>query len=96
MKLRKGSRPYIILKYTLTAGGALLLSTVAPVGSAKIAHQIIKNYIRKKRVEKKRFLEDLKRLQERRLIDYHESDDGTISITLTKLGKTYGLRYRLL
>jgi len=92
---RKNSRPSTILKYAFLAGGAIVLSLAAPLGSATIAHRIIRSYIRKRRIERKRILQDLRRLQERKLIEYRESGNGTISVVLTKRGKAYGMTYQL-
>lgn len=95
MQLRRHSYSYKILKSLLLAGGFIVLSTVAPAGGAKLVNSLIKNYFRKKKFEKERFLRDLKRLQIRELIDYREMSDGKIEITLSHSGKKKILEYNI-
>lgn len=87
MKLRKGSNPYKILKHLTLGSGALLLSFLAPASAPRILQALYGGYMRRKRFEKERFLNDLKNLQKRELIDYKELSDGTIRIVITKKGK---------
>ena len=96
MKLRKNSRPYTIIKNLLGTTGELLLTplTVEHPKTAAI-RDLVRRYERKKAFERSRLLEDLKRLQNRKLIYYQELPDQTIAITLTRAGKKYALQYKL-
>jgi len=93
--LRKNSRPHQILKTVLLGGGVLLISMVSPMGGALIVRKLLRQYFREKRWRRERFLQDLKRLQHRELIDWREFPDGKVTITLTKLGKQKVLMYNL-
>lgn len=93
--LRKTGRPQKILRYVLLGGGFLLLSTIAPIGGARLVTGIIKAYFRKKRFEKEKFLRDLKNLQTRKLIEYQELPNKNIKIVLTKAGEQMALMYNL-
>ncbi len=93
--MQKDSRPYTILKYTLLAGGLIVISALNPTGGTKLIQQILKNYFKNKSFQRKRFLSDLKRLQDRKMIDFKELDDGNIKITLTKQGKEKVITYKL-
>ncbi|MFH1192721.1 MAG: CRISPR-associated endonuclease Cas2 [Candidatus Jorgensenbacteria bacterium] len=93
--MRKNSKPYHVLKTVLAAGGVLLISAVSPTSGALIVRKLIKQYLKNKKIRKERFLQDLKRLQDRKLIDYVQLPDGKIKITLTKLGKNKILTYDL-
>ncbi len=95
MKLRRNSKPYKILKTLAFGGGVLLLSVISPQGGAKLVQGILRQYLRKKRFEKEKFLRDLKHLQRRELIDYRELSDGQIELVLTKQGKREMLRFNL-
>lgn len=95
MRLQRNSRPYKIMKYALLGGGFLVLSILAPASGSKIITGLIRDYIKRKRFQKGEFLQDLRRLQERRLIDYQELDGGQVKITLTKKGKKESLVYNL-
>ncbi|OGY63419.1 MAG: CRISPR-associated endonuclease Cas2 [Candidatus Harrisonbacteria bacterium RIFOXYA1_FULL_48_8] len=76
-------------------GGFLLVSGISPLGGAQIIKGLVNDYFRKKRFERERFLRDLKRLQSRDLLDYRESPDGKIKITLTKSGRKKILSYNI-
>ncbi|MEK7191947.1 MAG: hypothetical protein AAB646_00310 [Patescibacteria group bacterium] len=95
MQLRKDSKPYKILKCVLLGGGVLALSMVSPLGGAQLVRGLIKEYFRKKRFQRELFLRDLRRLQVRNLVDYHELPDGRIKIILTKSGREQQLVYNL-
>ena len=95
MKLRRNSNPYKIMKYLLLGGGVLLIASLSPVGGTKIIQSIIGGYLRKKRFEKDRFLRDLKKLQERDLLDFRELPNGEVKIILTKKGKKVILSYNI-
>jgi len=95
IRLKKNSRPYKILKYTLMGGGFLLISTIAPLSGALFIKGLLKQYWRNKKFKKEKFLQDLKRLQDRQLIDYRQLPDGKVKIILTKFGKKKILIYDL-
>ena len=92
-RLYKNSKTYQIIKYLLIGGGILLLSAASPQSGAKLIKNLVKLYIRKRRFEKDRFLRDLRRLQQRELINYEELPNGDIKIILTKSGKKKAIMY---
>lgn len=91
--IRKGSKPHHILKTVLACGGILLLGSISPASGAVLARNLLQLYFRNKRMGKERFLQDLKRLQNRKLIDYIHLPDGKVKITLTARGKNKVLMY---
>ena len=96
MRLRKNSRPYDIVKnLALAAGDLLLIPLVTPYKGNSLTRDLIARYQRGKKLERRLLFQDLKRLQERKLIEYKELPDDIVSITLAKGGKKYALRYRL-
>jgi DNA-binding transcriptional regulator PaaX len=95
MKLRRDSRPYKILKYLALGAGFLVISTASPYGGALAVRGLIKEYFHKRGFEKYRFLNDLKNLQKRELIDYQDLGDGKIKITITKKGQQKTLVYSI-
>ncbi len=95
MRLKKNSKPYTIIKYASIVGETLLIPLVTPYKGTALTRDLIARYVRGKRFERKKLLQDVKRLQERKLIDYRELPDGMLSIVLTNSGKHYALRYRL-
>lgn len=95
MQVRRNSQPYRLLKHLAIGAGVLTLSMVAPMSGAILVKGFIRHYFRKKRFEKYRFLNDLKNLQKRGLISYHEKDNGIMTIVLTKNGREKTLEYRI-
>lgn len=93
--IHKNSKPYKILKTVLLAGGILILGTLSPASGAAVVKSIVQSYIRDKKFRRNHFLQDLRRLQDRKLISYNETADGSIKIELTKLGKKKTLFYKL-
>lgn len=91
----KNSKPYHILKTVLIGGGVLFVSIVSPQSGALIVKKLVRQYFKGKRMKREIFLQDLKRLQNRKLIDYIQLPDGRVKITLTKLGKNKVLIYDL-
>lgn len=85
----KDSQTRKILRYLALAGGVAALSIAAPL----LPHQLLKAYFRSRRFEKRKFLQDLKRLQERELIALRELPDGTVEMRLRKKGEHIALRY---
>ncbi len=94
-RLRRGSNPHKIMKHLALGGGVLLISLVAPAGGALLVRDLLKGYLRRKSFERKRFLNYLKNLQARDMVDYRESQDGEVKITLTKQGERKVLAYQL-
>ena len=72
-----------------------MVSILSPAAGAQLIRAGLKSYIRKKNFEKDRFLRDLKNLQKRELINYHQLADGQVEITITKNGKKQMLKYQL-
>ncbi len=83
------------MKHLAIGSGILVLSILAPLSAPKLVQSIIRNYFRKKRFERARFLKDIKSLQSRELIDYKDLGNGTIKIVLTKQGKEKMLLYQI-
>ncbi len=94
IRLRQGSRPYQILRTLAVGGGVLAITLLAPSAAAQLIRAGVRSYIRKRRFEKEKFLRDLRNLQSRELIDFRESEDGTVAITITRGGKECMLRYQ--
>ena len=95
MRLYKGTRPYKIVQQLAVGGGVLLISLVNPVAGAGIVKDIMRQYFRGKYFERQRFLNDLAHLQRRELIDWKETPDGMVRMTLTKNGRVKILEYKL-
>lgn len=93
--MRKGSRPYQILKYLILGSGVLLISVFSPLGGAQLIKAGVKSYLIKRRFIKEKFIRDLKNLQIRNLINYRELDSGEIEIVITSEGKEKILRYQI-
>ncbi len=93
MLVNKGSRPYQLLRVLLMSGGVLLLSTIAPMSGALVVSEVLKAYFRKKRFERERFLQDLRRLQEKKLVNFKVLGGGKIQITLAERGRRKKLAY---
>jgi len=81
---RKTSTPYKFLKYLLLANGLIVLGSFSPVGASRMVKDIIYLYFKNRKFQRNRFLEDLRRLQNRELIDYKISADGKINIVVKK------------
>jgi CRISPR-associated endonuclease Cas2 len=95
IKLKRNSKPFKILKFALMGSGILLINTLSPLSSALLIKGLMKDYFRDKRFKREVFLQDLKRLQNRELIDYVVLPDGKVKITLTKQGRKKVLAYDL-
>lgn len=83
-RLRRNSGPYNLLKNLLSVGGVVVLSTFSPVTGSLILRNIISGYFKNKKFQKFRFLQDLRRLQDRKIIDYRVLPDKKISIVVKK------------
>ncbi len=95
MRLYRGTNPYRIVRQLAAGGGVLLISLVNPVAGAGLVQDLIRHYFRGKHFERQRFLNDLKHLQNRELIDWRENPDGTVRLTLTQGGRDKVLEYKL-
>lgn len=93
IRLRKDSRGYQLLKL-LAIGGAVTISLTSPIGAARLAKELRRYLFSSKRINKKAFVQDLKRLQERELLDWKEKE-GVIELTITSQGKKAILRYKI-
>lgn len=85
----KNPRTKELLKYLALGSGIIVLSMLNPF----LPHKLLKTYIKHRRIQKRRFLEDLKRLQNRKLIDFEILNDNEVKITLKRRGKIQALKY---
>ncbi|MBI4193007.1 MAG: hypothetical protein HY536_00070 [Candidatus Colwellbacteria bacterium] len=92
--MRKHSLPGQILRALLIAG-IITIALSSPYAGQGIVRDLMCAYERKKRFERWRLLQDLKRLQRRKLIHYHERDDGTVEMAITRRGRDVALTWRL-
>jgi CRISPR-associated endonuclease Cas2 len=93
--MHKNSRPYKILKSISVAGGILLISALSPASGSILVSSLLKEYLKNKKFKREHFLQDLKRLQDRKLISYKNLEDGEVEISLTKLGKKKVVHYKI-
>jgi len=93
--IRKNSRPYQILKYLALGSGILTISLLSPLAGSKLIQAGIKSYFRKKRFEKEKFINDLKNLQKRDLVDIKESKNREIEVKIRKNGKDAVSSYKI-
>jgi hypothetical protein len=92
--LRRKSRAHEFLKQLALGAGILVVSLASPMGGAKLVQEVMKEYFRRRRFERYRFLKDLKNLQSRELIDYRDLGNDEVKITLTKQGADKILEYK--
>ena len=85
----KNSKTKLILKYLATGG----IITLASLSNPLLPHYLLKNYLKNKKFQKSKFLQDLKRLQVRELIEYRESPNGEVRMVLKSAGKKLVLHY---
>jgi hypothetical protein len=95
MRLYRDTNPYRILQQLAVGGGILLISLANPVAGASMVRSLVRHYFRGKYFERQRFLNDIKHLQNRELVDYKETPDGMVKLTLTQNGRTKILKYKL-
>lgn len=95
IKLRRDSRARKILETAALGAGILIVSTISPMSGVLLVRGLIKQYFYRKSFQRRRFLDDLKNLQNRELVDYREMENGNVRITLTKNGREKLLVYRL-
>ena len=69
-----------------------MISLTAPTAGSVIIRSIIARYVQQKRFRRKRFLEDLKRLQTRKIIEYTELPNENIKIVLKNPAKTFSAK----
>lgn len=87
----KNSKTKNFLKYLALGGGVTILALSSPM----LPLNLLKAYKRNKKFQKSIFLKDLRRLQERKLVDLVELADGSVKITLNDFGKEKNLHYKL-
>jgi len=88
---RKDSRPKELLKFLAAGTSIAVLSLFDP----RLPAKLLEAYLRSRKFQKGLFLRDIRRLQERDLLDYRESQDGTITIRLKRKGRQVALAYKL-
>ena len=87
----RNSNTKLLLKCLATAGAVTLLSLVNP----QLPYFLMKTYIKNRKFRKDRFLQDLKRLQRRELVDYNILPDGQVKIRLQSAGRKKVLQFEL-
>ncbi len=85
----RNSKSKELLKFLAVGSGIVALSLLEP----RLPTKLLAAYMRKKRFQRSLFLKDLRRLQERKLIDFREEAGGILKITLTRRGQEVILRY---
>ena len=90
----KISNPQKILRI-LGLVGVVTVSLTSPFAGTQLVKELVKYYIKKQKFERQRFLQDLERLQDRKLINYQELSDERVEMTITKNGKEKLLIYKL-
>ena len=80
-----------LLQYLALGSGIAILSMFNPL----FPHKLLKTYIKNRQIQKRRFLEDIKRLQNRELIDFEILDGDKVKITLKNKGKIKALKYNI-
>lgn len=90
MKVRN-SKTKQLLEYLALGTGVIVVSILAP----QLPYQLLKAYLKNRKFQRNAFLLDLKRLQNRKLIDYQIFKDGSVKICLKKQGKLKSLHYKL-
>ena len=79
--------------YYLLMSGTLLIALSSPTGVRRLSRVI---GVELKRADARRkFFWTVAYLRRKKLIDYREAPDGTISLTLTEQGRRRALRYKL-
>jgi len=91
----KKSRREELIRTLLLVGGVLIISTISPAGGAAVVRILIKNYIHKRRFERKKFLRDIWNLQRKDVLEYQQVGAGRVKIVLTQYGKKKALLYDL-
>ena len=87
----RNSQTKTLLSYLAMAGGIAVFSLLAPT----LPHQLLRAYVRNKRFARKKFLQDIRRLQQRDLLESRVLSDGSIEMKLRKRGKREILRYHI-
>lgn len=87
----KHSQSKKILQHLGVAGGIAVLSLVNPL----LPYALLKRYLRKKRFQRHKFLQDIRRLQHRQLIDMDVAIDGMVHMRLRAKGKEVVLKYNI-
>ncbi len=79
----KSSNTKKILKFLVTGTGIAILSLANPL----LPTQLFKAYIKNRKFRKNLFLKDLRRLQQRHLIEYEAINNDKIKLTIKRRGK---------
>ncbi len=79
-----------LLLYLLIGGGILTLSVLAP----QFPYQFLRAYFKKKKFDRRKFNQTVKRLEDQGMITISQEREETV-IRLTKKGKTRALKYKL-
>lgn len=90
----KISNPYKLLRF-LAITGAVVISLTSPFGGHRLVKDLIRSYFKKQRFRRSLFLQDLQRLQKRKLISYKELLNSKVEITITKNGQKKVLAFKL-
>jgi len=77
----------------LLAGGALVIVLSSPAGVRQLSRAL--GYELKRREQRQRFFWTVAYLRRKKYLDFRETADGTITLTLTEDGKKRALRYKL-
>jgi len=85
----RDSKTKLLLKYMALGGAVVILSLANPV----LPHYLIRAYFKNKKFQKAKFLRDLKRLQNRDLVDYQELPNGQVKMILKSNSKKIMLKY---
>ena len=91
-KLKRDSRTLKVLR-VIAISGAIAISLTSPYAGEQLARELLKHYFSKKRFNRSAFTQDMRRLQQRKLIGYKENPDKTISLAITRRGKEAVLRF---
>jgi DNA-binding transcriptional regulator PaaX len=91
-RLNYNSRSFAIVKY-LFIGGAVVIALTNPYTGNRLLRDLVRVYTRKKRFQRAHFKQDLKRLQERKIITYQELENGALEIQLAGRGKRLKLQF---
>lgn len=94
-KIRRNAGPYQLLEYLALGTGVVVISLVAPAATANLIYKFLAFYIKRKCFERTRLENDLRHLQERKLIRYRKLENGQIEIKITAAGREKTIRSTL-
>ncbi|OGD32964.1 hypothetical protein A2833_02185 [Candidatus Azambacteria bacterium RIFCSPHIGHO2_01_FULL_44_55] len=87
----KAAKTKLLLKYIAAGGAIAIISLISP----QLPYRLLRAYIKNRKFQKDRLLQDLKRLQKRELLDYKTLPTGELQISLKSAGKKQILRYEI-